>query len=117
MKKPTFCNKDGINVYVLFKDLFQHLHNVELARDMQDMRIRKKKRQTILPLSGSLFLNKTSGVTRITLKAAVNEKLPGRYTPKQASLGCFIIEFVKKERVLTCSYCFVVFSCMASGFL
>ncbi|XP_054456800.1 breast cancer type 2 susceptibility protein isoform X2 [Anoplopoma fimbria] len=65
------------------QDTFQNLHNVELARDMQDMRIRKKKRQTIRPLPGSLFLTKTSGVTRIPLKAAVNGRPPARYTPKQ----------------------------------
>ncbi|XP_070762067.1 breast cancer type 2 susceptibility protein [Enoplosus armatus] len=65
------------------QDILQNLHNVELARDMQDMRIRKKKRQTIRPLPGSLFLTKTSGVSRIPLKAAVNGKPPARYTPKQ----------------------------------
>ncbi|XP_068571096.1 breast cancer type 2 susceptibility protein [Cebidichthys violaceus] len=65
------------------QEIFQNLHNVELARDMQDMRIRKKKRQTIRPLPGSLFLTKTSGVTRIPLKAAVNGRTPARCTPKQ----------------------------------
>ncbi|XP_075956176.1 breast cancer type 2 susceptibility protein isoform X2 [Anarhichas minor] len=65
------------------QDIFQNLHNVELARDMQDMRIRKKKRQTVRPLPGSLFLTKTSGVTRIPLRAAVNGRPPARYTPKQ----------------------------------
>ncbi|XP_059187692.1 breast cancer type 2 susceptibility protein [Centropristis striata] len=65
------------------QDMFQNLHNVELARDMQDMRIRKKKRQTIRPLPGSLFLTKTSGVSRTPFKAAVNGKPPGRYTQKQ----------------------------------
>ncbi|XP_029302084.1 breast cancer type 2 susceptibility protein [Cottoperca gobio] len=64
-------------------DIFQNLHNVELARDVQDMRIGKKKRQTIRPLPGSLFLTKTSGVSRIPLKAAVNGKPPARYTQKQ----------------------------------
>ncbi|XP_071352641.1 breast cancer type 2 susceptibility protein isoform X2 [Trachinotus anak] len=64
-------------------DMFLNLANVELARDMQDMRIRKKKRQTIRPFPGSLFLTKTSGVSRIPLKAAVNGKLPARYTQKQ----------------------------------
>ncbi|XP_074496387.1 breast cancer type 2 susceptibility protein isoform X2 [Sebastes fasciatus] len=59
------------------------LQNVELARDMQDMRIRKKKRQTIRPLPGSLFLTKTSGVSRIPLKAAGNGKPPARYSQKQ----------------------------------
>uniref|UniRef100_A0A3Q1IDS8 Tower domain-containing protein n=1 Tax=Anabas testudineus TaxID=64144 RepID=A0A3Q1IDS8_ANATE len=66
-----------------FSDMFQNLENVEFARDMQDMRIRKKKRQTIRPLPGSLFLTKTSGLSRISLKAAVNGKPPARYTQKQ----------------------------------
>ncbi|XP_026175435.1 breast cancer type 2 susceptibility protein isoform X3 [Mastacembelus armatus] len=65
------------------QDMFQNLENVDLARDMQDMRIRKKRRQTIRPLPGSLFLTKTSGVLRISLRAAVNGKLPARYTQKQ----------------------------------
>lgn len=65
--------------------MFENLENIELARDMQDMRIRKKKRQTVRPLPGSLFLMKTSGVSRIPLKAAVNGKSPARYTQKQAS--------------------------------
>uniref|UniRef100_A0A3Q4IA78 BRCA2 DNA repair associated n=1 Tax=Neolamprologus brichardi TaxID=32507 RepID=A0A3Q4IA78_NEOBR len=60
-----------------------NLQNTELAQDMQDMRIRKKKRQNIRPLPGSLYLKKTSGVPRIPLKAAVNGKIPGRYTPKK----------------------------------
>lgn len=70
----------------LFPDVYQSLENIELARDMQDMRIRKKKRQNIRPLPGSLFLTKTSGVARIPLKAAVKGKTPGRYTPNQARL-------------------------------
>ncbi|XP_036005712.1 breast cancer type 2 susceptibility protein [Fundulus heteroclitus] len=57
--------------------------NIELARDMQDMRIRKKKRQTIRPLPGSLFLTKTSGVMRIPLRAAVNGKSPARYSAQE----------------------------------
>ncbi|XP_014892348.1 breast cancer type 2 susceptibility protein [Poecilia latipinna] len=57
--------------------------NIGLARDMQDMRIRKKKRQTIRPLPGSLFLTKTSGVARIPLKAAVNGNIPGRYSAQE----------------------------------
>ncbi|KAM4589942.1 breast cancer type 2 susceptibility protein [Fundulus diaphanus] len=57
--------------------------NIELARDMQDMRIRKKKRQTIRPLPGSLFLTKTSGVMRIPLRAAVNGKNPARYSAQE----------------------------------
>ncbi|XP_015241885.1 PREDICTED: breast cancer type 2 susceptibility protein isoform X2 [Cyprinodon variegatus] len=57
--------------------------NIMLARDMQDMRIRKKKRQTIRPLPGSLFLTKTSGVLRIPLKLAVNGNKPTRCSAKE----------------------------------
>ncbi|KAK5617764.1 hypothetical protein CRENBAI_000486 [Crenichthys baileyi] len=57
--------------------------NIELARDMQDMRIRKKKRQTIRPLPGNLFLTKTSGVERIPLKVALNGRNPGRYSAQE----------------------------------
>ncbi|CAJ1065080.1 breast cancer type 2 susceptibility protein [Xyrichtys novacula] len=65
------------------QEMLQDLQNVELARDMQDMRIRKKKRQTIRPLPGSLFLTKTSGESRTPLKAAVDGKAPARFTQKQ----------------------------------
>ncbi|XP_068174114.1 breast cancer type 2 susceptibility protein [Antennarius striatus] len=64
-------------------DMYKDLFNIELARDMQDMRIRKKKRQTIRPLPGSLFLKKTSGVSRISLKSATNGQPPSRSTQKQ----------------------------------
>ena len=50
------------------------------------MRIRKKKRQTIRPLPGSLFLTKTSGVSKVPLKDAVNGKPPAKYTQKQVRL-------------------------------
>lgn len=60
--------------------------NTELGRDMQDMRIRKKKRQNIRPLQGSLFLTKTSGVAKIPLKDAVNGKVPARCPPEQVRL-------------------------------
>ncbi|KAG7471233.1 hypothetical protein MATL_G00122260 [Megalops atlanticus] len=50
-------------------DTERMIENLQLARDMQDMRIRKKKRQTIRPLPGSLFLAKTSGVARVSLRA------------------------------------------------
>ncbi|AWO98781.1 putative breast cancer type 2 susceptibility protein -like [Scophthalmus maximus] len=74
------CDEDTVH---RGQDMFSNLENVEMARDMQDMRIRKKKRQTIRPLPGSLFLTKTSGVQRIPLKAAVDGKPPARFTPKQ----------------------------------
>uniref|UniRef100_A0A4W5KNP4 BRCA2 DNA repair associated n=1 Tax=Hucho hucho TaxID=62062 RepID=A0A4W5KNP4_9TELE len=56
---------------------------LQLARDMQDMRIRKKKRQTIRPLPGSLYLAKTSGVARLTLREAVGGWHPVQHTHKQ----------------------------------
>lgn len=84
MIQSTLHNIGKLMVCLWSTDTFLSLHNVELARDMQDMRIRKKKRQTIRPLPGSLFLTKTSGVSRIPLKAAGNGKPPARYTQKQA---------------------------------
>ncbi|XP_061916438.1 breast cancer type 2 susceptibility protein [Entelurus aequoreus] len=57
--------------------------NIELARDMQHMRIRKKKRQSVRALPGSLFQIKTSGVTRMCLKEAVGRRPPAKYTEKQ----------------------------------
>ncbi|XP_074535553.1 breast cancer type 2 susceptibility protein isoform X2 [Halichoeres trimaculatus] len=83
---PTGCASEDSHPDEMLcrsKEMLQNLHNIELARDMQDMRIRKKKRQTIRPLPGSLFLTRTSGVSRIQLKAAVNGRHPGRYTQKQ----------------------------------
>ncbi|KAI7801012.1 breast cancer type 2 susceptibility protein [Triplophysa rosa] len=55
----------------------------QLARDMQDMRLRKKKRQTIRPLPGRIYLAKNSGVSRISLRDAVGHKCPVRYCPEE----------------------------------
>uniref|UniRef100_A0AAV2LBL0 Tower domain-containing protein n=1 Tax=Knipowitschia caucasica TaxID=637954 RepID=A0AAV2LBL0_KNICA len=54
----------------------------DLARDLQDMRIRKKRRQTIRALPGSVFLSKTSGLKRLSLRAAMNGT-PQKYSPKE----------------------------------
>ncbi|XP_066555834.1 breast cancer type 2 susceptibility protein isoform X2 [Amia ocellicauda] len=62
------------------EDMIENLH---LARDMQEMRIQKKKRQHIRPQPGSLFLAKTSGVPRLSLMAAVGGKSPERHTQEQ----------------------------------
>ena len=61
----------------------EDLQDLRLARDLQEMRLSKKRRQTVRPLPGSLFLAKTSGVARIPLQAAVNGLPPGRYSPQQ----------------------------------
>ncbi|XP_069046248.1 breast cancer type 2 susceptibility protein isoform X2 [Lepisosteus oculatus] len=59
------------------------IQNLDFARGMQEMRIRKKKRQTIKPLPGSLCLTKTSGVSRVSLRAAVGGKSPAQHTQQQ----------------------------------
>ncbi|MBN3314047.1 BRCA2 protein, partial [Atractosteus spatula] len=59
------------------------IQNLDFARGMQEMRIQKKKRQTIRPLPGSLCLTKTSGVSRVSLRAAVGGKSPAQHTHQQ----------------------------------
>lgn len=118
----TLHNMGKITVCLWSTDMFPNLHNVELARDMQDMRIRKKKRQTIRPLPGSLFLTKTSGVSRIPLKAAVNGKPPARYTQKQARTELFCQFILLRLRSLSHKQLFdmsmvLFFSCMDMEFI
>ncbi|KAK3531907.1 hypothetical protein QTP70_034409 [Hemibagrus guttatus] len=57
--------------------------SLELAQDMQNMRISKKKRQRVRPLPGTFYLAKTSGVSRISLKEAVGYKCPELHTEEQ----------------------------------
>ncbi|XP_054557883.1 breast cancer type 2 susceptibility protein isoform X2 [Talpa occidentalis] len=61
-------------------DLTSTLQN---ARDIQDLRIKKKQRQCIFPQPGSLYLAKTSSMTRISLKVAVGGQLPSAFSHKQ----------------------------------
>ncbi|KAK2112680.1 Breast cancer 2, early onset [Saguinus oedipus] len=61
-------------------DLITSLQN---ARDIQDMRIKKKQRQCIFPQPGSLYLTKTSTLPRISLKAAVGSQVPSACSHKQ----------------------------------
>nr|XP_035159261.2 breast cancer type 2 susceptibility protein isoform X2 [Callithrix jacchus] len=61
-------------------DLITSLQN---ARDIQDMRIKKKQRQCIFPQPGSLYLTKTSTLPRISLKAAVGSQFPSACSHKQ----------------------------------
>ncbi|XP_011920023.1 PREDICTED: breast cancer type 2 susceptibility protein isoform X3 [Cercocebus atys] len=63
-------------------DLITSLQN---ARDIQDMRIKKKQRQRIFPQPGSLYLAKTSTLPRISLKAAVGGQVPSACSHKQIS--------------------------------
>ncbi|XP_018620247.2 breast cancer type 2 susceptibility protein isoform X1 [Scleropages formosus] len=59
------------------------LENLQNARDLQEMRIMKKKRQTIRPQPGSLLLAKTSGGPRVSLKNAFGGRTPTRYTEEE----------------------------------
>ncbi|CAI9557237.1 unnamed protein product, partial [Staurois parvus] len=64
-------------------DVSQLVANLHCARDMQEMRIRKKQRQRIKPHPGSLYLLKASSADRIPLVSAVQGKLPTVYTKAQ----------------------------------
>ncbi|XP_057563874.1 breast cancer type 2 susceptibility protein isoform X1 [Hippopotamus amphibius kiboko] len=57
--------------------------NLQTARDIQDMRIKKKQRQRIFPQPGSLYLAKTSTMPRICLKVAVEGRVPTACSHKQ----------------------------------
>lgn len=69
----TMCEEEPL-------DLITSLQN---ARDIQDMRIKKKQRQRIFPQPGSLYLAKTSTLPRISLKAAVGGQVPSACSHKQ----------------------------------
>ncbi|XP_038673987.1 breast cancer type 2 susceptibility protein isoform X2 [Scyliorhinus canicula] len=59
------------------------VQNWSCARDLQEMRLIKKRRQTIHPLPGSLYRTKTSGAPRISLHSAVEGKVPTSFTEEQ----------------------------------
>ncbi|KFO80345.1 Breast cancer type 2 susceptibility protein, partial [Cuculus canorus] len=57
--------------------------NLRCARDLQEMRIKKKYRQNISSQPGSLYLIKTSARNRMSLKTAVEEKSPSFYSMEE----------------------------------
>ncbi|NXV10351.1 BRCA2 protein, partial [Cettia cetti] len=57
--------------------------NLRCARDLQEMRIKKKSRQNIRSQPGTLYVIKTSASNRISLKTAVEEKSPGFYSTEE----------------------------------
>ncbi|XP_036603873.1 breast cancer type 2 susceptibility protein [Trichosurus vulpecula] len=59
------------------------IENLQSAREMQQMRIKKKQTQQIHPQAGSLYLKKTSTGPRISLKVAVEGRVPSTYSSKQ----------------------------------
>ncbi|NXA51689.1 BRCA2 protein, partial [Nothocercus julius] len=76
--------------------------NLHCARDLQEMRIKKKYRQNISAQPGSLYVIKTSARNRISLKTAVEEKSPGSYSAEQlykygVSKSCIEVNSVNAE--------------------
>ncbi|NXR26856.1 BRCA2 protein, partial [Cinclus mexicanus] len=57
--------------------------NLRCARDLQEMRIKKKFRQNIRSQPGTLYVIKTSASNRISLKTAVEEKSPSFYSTEE----------------------------------
>ncbi|NXL61179.1 BRCA2 protein, partial [Chordeiles acutipennis] len=57
--------------------------NLRCARDLQEMRIKKKYKQNISSQPGSLYVIKTSARNRISLKTAVEEKSPSFYSAEE----------------------------------
>ncbi|NWT14791.1 BRCA2 protein, partial [Vireo altiloquus] len=57
--------------------------NLRCARDLQEMRIKKKCRQNIRSQPGTLYVIKTSASKRISLKTAVEEKSPSFYSTEE----------------------------------
>ncbi|XP_071409047.1 breast cancer type 2 susceptibility protein isoform X3 [Pithys albifrons albifrons] len=57
--------------------------NLRCARDVQEMRIKKKCRQNVRSQPGSLYVTKTSTSNRISLKTAVEEKSPSFYSMEE----------------------------------
>ncbi|KAM9566074.1 breast cancer type 2 susceptibility protein [Guaruba guarouba] len=64
-------------------DLVKMMTNLHCARDLQEMRIKKKYRQHITSQPGSLYVIKTSARNRISLKTAVEEKSPSFYSAEE----------------------------------
>ncbi|KAM6180384.1 breast cancer type 2 susceptibility protein [Erethizon dorsatum] len=77
-------NQAAVKIFTKCKeeplDLMTSLQN---AREIQDIRIKKKERQHIFPQPGSLYLAKTSTLPRISLKAAVGGRVPSACSHKQ----------------------------------
>ncbi|NXE08236.1 BRCA2 protein, partial [Lophotis ruficrista] len=59
------------------------MRNLRCARDLQEMRIKKKYKQNISSQPGTLYVIKTSARNRISLKTAVEEKSPSFYSTEE----------------------------------
>ncbi|XP_072832200.1 breast cancer type 2 susceptibility protein [Vicugna pacos] len=65
------------------KEPLDLITNLQNARDIQDKQIKKKQKQRIFPQPGSLYLAKTSTMPRISLKVAVEGRVPSACSHKQ----------------------------------
>ncbi|NXN45403.1 BRCA2 protein, partial [Rhinoptilus africanus] len=63
--------------------MIKMMTNLHCARDLQEMRIKKKYRQNISSQPGSLYVIKTSARNRISLKTAVEQKSPSFYSTEE----------------------------------
>ncbi|NXI99931.1 BRCA2 protein, partial [Psophia crepitans] len=63
--------------------MIKMMTNLRCARDLQEMRIKRKYRQNITSQPGSLYVIKTSARNRISLKTAVEEKSPSFYSVEE----------------------------------
>ncbi|NXN68633.1 BRCA2 protein, partial [Himantopus himantopus] len=63
--------------------MIKMMTNLRCARELQEMRIKKKYRQNISSQPGSLYVIKTSARNRISLKTAVEEKSPSFYSTEE----------------------------------
>ncbi|NXM16518.1 BRCA2 protein, partial [Ploceus nigricollis] len=69
--------------YSLNYSMARMVTNLRCARDLQEMRIKKKCRQNIHSQPGTLYVIKTSASNRISLKTAVEEKSPSFYSTEE----------------------------------
>ncbi|NXF08075.1 BRCA2 protein, partial [Smithornis capensis] len=84
-KDPQSCIQHAADTDLENGDLavVRMVTNLRCARDLQEMRIKKKCRQNIRSQPGSLYVIKTSASNRISLKTAVEEKCPSFYSMEE----------------------------------
>ncbi|XP_007666889.2 breast cancer type 2 susceptibility protein [Ornithorhynchus anatinus] len=94
--------------------------NLQRARELQEMRIEKKQRQRILPQMGRLYLAKTSGHPRLSLKTAVEGRAPSKYSTKElymcgVSKHCLRVNSKNAESFQFCSQDCFSRECWSAG--
>uniref|UniRef100_A0A4W3K4V5 Tower domain-containing protein n=1 Tax=Callorhinchus milii TaxID=7868 RepID=A0A4W3K4V5_CALMI len=74
--KPKPISNNSEHHGIIVEGSVQMVHNLQCARDLQEMRLIKKRRQTIRPEPGSLYRTKHSGAARKSLHTAVEGMFP-----------------------------------------